>query len=77
MIVEHRTSKKQYTLTPEAWGKIVASGKRDAYKIIEAPEPPKELKTVRPAKAEKAEINNNGIESTDPGHPVEDPGENT
>ena len=74
MIVEHRTSKRQYTLTPEAWGKIVASGKKDAYKIVGAPEPPKELKTVRPAKAEKAEINKNGIENTDPGHSIEDPG---
>lgn len=76
MIIEKRKSGKRYTIHHEGWAKIVASGKKDAYKIIDAPEQPKELKTVRPAKAEKAETNTNGIENTDPGHLVKDSGEN-
>lgn len=76
MIVEHRKTGKQYTITVEAWAKIKAKGTSDTYKIIEAPEVPKEVKNVRNAKAEKPEFDiSNELTRIDDRLPSEDAGE--
>lgn len=55
MLIEHKVTKKQYTVTLEAWARMKDKGRSGTYKVIEVPEVPKEVKNVRPAKAEKTE----------------------
>jgi len=73
MIVQHIKTEKRYTLTAEAWAKIKALGKSDAYNIVNAPEKPKELKPVRASKKDKnAESDIDGITNIDDRLPGED-----
>ena len=73
MTVEHRKTGKKYAITREAWEAMQLSGKVDAYRVIESPETPKEVKNVRRAKP--AESDNNGSETIDDRLPVHDIGE--
>lgn len=66
MIVKHRKTGREYTITPEAWKAIEAKGQADHYQVISAPEPPKEvLKNARPPKSEKSGVDNNGFQTND------------
>ena len=77
VLVKHKHSGIEYRLSVAAWAKISASSAKDTYQVLQQPEAPKEVKTVRPAKAiTKAESDNtHGITTIDDRLSSQDAGE--
>ena len=72
MLIKHKKTGKEFTVSLEQWNKIKAKGNSDTYKILAAPETPKEKKNVRTKQAESDHTN--GFTNTTDRLPGEDVG---
>lgn len=66
MIIVHKTTRKQYSVTQEAWAKMEHRGDSLRYEILK-PQVPKEVKDTKAARVKQSPGIDNNEGNNDPG----------